>query len=163
MKVVRNCFFCIIELSNRIKWEKLNLKLYITIKPAGICAILFPHLLYLSWISLQKKLFKEFYWFRLRCWNRCCTVEVGNPICVYVMSPYRECLHLILPTPIGYTLAGVMTTGQGFIACCRKTFDKTGTLQEKSQTQHIYLYSSGALAQTSLFFCAHRWLFSVGL
>lgn len=136
--------------------------MYITIKPAGICAILFPHLLYLSWISLQKKLFKEFYWLD-------CVVEIDVvqlkwvTLSVYVMSPYRECLHLILPTPIGYTLAGVMTTGQGFIACCRKTFDKTGTLQEKSQTKHIYLYSSGALAQTSLYFCALRWLFSVGL
>lgn len=33
---------------------------------------LIPHFLYLYWISLQKKKFKEFYWIWLRCWNRCC-------------------------------------------------------------------------------------------
>lgn len=136
--------------------------MYITIKPAGICAIYFPIFFIFLEFHFRKSYSKNFI-------GLDCVVEIDVvqlkwvTLSVYVMSPYRECLHLILPTPIGYTLAGVMTTGQGFIACCRKTFDKTGTLQEKSQTQHIYLYSSGALAQTSLFFCAHRWLFSVGL
>lgn len=132
---------------------------------------LIPHFLYLYWISLQKKKFKEFYWIWLRCWNRCCkdvwsqSSGQQNWVTIFLFHPLNtSCSRTDIvytwycPRLLNTPPTDVMSTGQGFMACCRKTFDKTGTLQEQSQTHLIHLYSSDELAQTSLLFCAHRWL-----
>lgn len=78
---------------------------------------------------------------------------------LYTSSPRTDIVYTwYCPRLLNTPPTDVMSTGQGFMACCRKTFDKTGTLHEQSQTHLIHLYSSDELAQTSLLFCAHRWL-----
>lgn len=78
---------------------------------------------------------------------------------LYTSSPRTDIVYTwYCPRLLNTPPTDVMSTGQGFMACCRKTFDKTGTLQEQSRTHLIHLYSSDGLAQTSLLFCAHRWL-----
>lgn len=57
---------------------------------------LIPHFLYLYWISLQKKKFKEFYWIWLRCWNRCCKDAVVNRIGL----PYSYFIPCIRHVPV---------------------------------------------------------------